>query len=179
MGPVPPSAPDVRVFGDPCLRRPCREVAATEDVGDLVEGMLAVMADHDGVGLAAPQVGDARRVIVVSDPFASRQVPLVLINPRVEETFGPAVMGEEGCLSFPELFIDLWRPRGVAVSYRDEVGNQHTLRDETFLARVILHEVDHLDGILFIDRLPRWRRWLLSWRLHRLRQGRRTGEVAA
>jgi peptide deformylase len=172
-------APDIRLVGDPCLRQRCREVAADEDVHDLAGGMLAAMAAHDGVGLAAPQVGDPRRVIVVSDPMAASRRPVVMINPVIDETFGPDVAHEEGCLSFPALFITLRRPCGVAVRYRDRAGQQRTLRDEGFLARVIQHEVDHLDGILFIDHLPRWRRWLLSWRLHRLRQSGRTREVAA
>jgi peptide deformylase len=171
--------PEIRIVGDPCLRQRCREVAADEDVQDLAGGMLATMAAHDGVGLAAPQVGDPRRVIVVSDPFAASRRPVVMVNPVIDETFGPDVAHEEGCLSFPALFITLRRPVGVAVRYCDRAGRERTLRDDGFLARVIQHEVDHLDGVLFTDHLPRWRRWLLSWRLHRLRRSGPTREVAA
>jgi peptide deformylase len=84
---------------------------------------------------------------------------------------------EEGCLSFPELFVTLLRPRNVCVRYRDLEGQQQTLRDDGILARIVQHEVDHLDGVLYIDHLPRWRRWLLGWRLLRLRAGQ--GEDAA
>lgn len=175
-----PVAPEVsaslRLYGDAVLRRRCREVAADEDVAELARAMIAAMADQDGVGLAAPQIGDLRRVIVVSDP-ACDVAPLVMINPRLDETFGPAAVFEEGCLSFPDLYVDVTRPRGAVVTYRDLGGREQVLRDDGFLARVALHELDHLDGVLFIDRLPRWRRWVLGWRLIRLRQ--RSGEAAA
>ncbi len=175
-----PAAPEpvatVRLFGDAVLRRRCREVAAGEDVSDLVATMLATMDAHDGVGLAAPQIGDPRRVIVVEDP-RSGEPPEVLINPRLEETFGAPTNFEEGCLSFPNLYVHLTRPSGVEVAYRDVAGADRRLRNDGILARVIQHELDHLDGILYIDRLPRWRRWLLGWRLLRLR--RRSAEVAA
>ncbi len=100
-----------------------------------------------------------------------------MINPRLEETFGPVTVFEEGCLSFPELYVNLARPLGAAVTYSDLAGQQHQFRDDGFLARVVQHELDHLDGVLFNDRLPAWRRWLLGWRLLQLR--RRSGEEAA
>jgi len=176
MPAVPETVVSVRLFGDAVLRRRCREVDAGEDVTDLVETMLATMAAHDGVGLAAPQIGDPRRVIVAEDPKSGKP-PVVLINPRIEESFGAPSSFEEGCLSFPNLYVHLTRPSGVEVSYRDLAGAERRLRDDGILARVVQHELDHLDGILYIDRLPRWRRWLLGLRLLQLR--RRSAEVAA
>ncbi|HOX26775.1 MAG TPA: peptide deformylase [Candidatus Krumholzibacteria bacterium] len=159
----------LRIYGAASLRRRCREVAAGEDVSALAAAMLALMERAGGVGLAAPQVGDLRRLIVVSEPDRRRSRPIVMVNPVIEERFGPAVPFEEGCLSFPDLYLTLRRPRGVVVRYRDAGGAARTLREDSLLARVIQHEVDHLDGILFIDHLTRWRRWLLAGRLLRLR----------
>jgi len=177
------AAAEVLVFGDARLRERCRDVAADEDVTDLVRRLREAMAAHDGVGLAAPQLGDPRRVILVGDPEHPRQRPRVLINPRITDRFGPQVPFEEGCLSFPDLFLWLRRPRGVEVSYRDLGGAERRLREEGVVARICQHEVDHLDGILFIDHLPAWRRGLLALRLWRLRrQSRRAAarrEVAA
>lgn len=164
-------------YGEPGLHRRCRDVAVDEDVAPLARAMIAGMEAQSGVGLAAPQVGDLRRVIVVTDPLAARPRPRVMVNPVIEAELGPLEVMEEGCLSFPDLYLKLVRPRGVVVGYRGLDGRRETLRDEGFLARVVQHEVDHLDGILFIEHLPRWRRWLLGWRLLWLR--RRVGEVAA
>jgi len=162
------------------LRRRCREVEPGEDVGALAAALLAAMRRAGGVGLAAPQIGDPRRVLAASDPTRHGRPPLVMVNPRLEATFGSRVPFEEGCLSFPDLYLTLRRPRGVQVRYRDPAGREQVLRDETLLARVVLHELDHLDGVLFVDHLARWRRWLLGWRLLQLRrQGARCVEAPA
>lgn len=168
---------DLHLYGEPGLRRRCREVAADEDIATLANSMIVGLETRSGVGLAAPQIGDLRRVIVAGDPAAPRLRPIVMINPVIEESFGPLEVFEEGCLSFPDLYLKLPRPRSVVVRYRGLDGGKKVLRDEGFLARVVQHEVDHLDGVLFIDHLPSWRRWMLGWRLSRLR--RLTGEVAA
>lgn len=171
------AAPTILVYGDPRLRLVARTVAPDEDLGDLPARLLAGMQEHDGIGLAAPQLGGQHRVIAVVDPHARPLQPLVMVNPEIVEAFGPEVPFEEGCLSFPGLFFDVLRPRGVEVRYRDPDGGERTLRDEGLLARVIQHEVDHLDGILYIDRLPRWRRWLLARRLRRIRRGGGKGQA--
>jgi peptide deformylase len=158
--------------GDPRLRRSCCEVAPDEAIADLVAAMQHTMLTAGGVGLAAPQVGDERRIIVCLDPDRPGAAPLVLINPTLERTGGPRVSFKEGCLSFPDLFLRLWRPRDVRVCYRDLAGRERVRDFSSVLARIILHEIDHLDGVLFIDHLPGWRRWLLGRRLRRLhRQG--------
>jgi peptide deformylase len=174
-GPQPEA---IRIFGDPCLRHRCREVGADEDMAGLVRSMAKAMARADGLGLAAPQVGDDRRVLLARDPDRGRRrPPLVMINPRLISVAGPAVVFEEGCLSFPGLFFNLERPRDVVVAYRDVAGEERTLEAGGLLARIVQHEIDHLDGKLFIDHLPMWRRWLLARRLRRLRRG--TGKVVA
>lgn len=171
------AAPTILVYGDPRLRLPARLVSPGEDLGDLPARLLTGMQEHDGIGLAAPQLGEQRRVIAVVDPQDRPLKPLVMINPEIVEAFGPEVPFEEGCLSFPGLFFDVLRPRGVQVRYCALDGDERTLRDEGLLARVIQHEVDHLDGILYIDRLPPWRRWLLARRLRRIRKGGRKGQA--
>jgi peptide deformylase len=170
--------PPVLVYGDPRLRRRCREVTPDEDLGPLVDAMRGAMAAHDGVGLAAPQIGDLRRVVLIGDPQRPEAPPQVLVNPRIRQRFGTPSPFEEGCLSFPGLFLWLDRPPGVEATWRDPTGEQHAIRDTGLLARVLQHEVDHLDGILFVDHLPRWRRWLLHSRLWRLRQRARRKESA-
>jgi peptide deformylase len=172
-----PETPPILRYGDVRLRRVCRAVADGEDVADLVAALAAAMRAAAGVGLAAPQLGDPRRVILCRDPDGRRREPLALINPVIEARAGPLVGLEEGCLSFPDLYLTIWRPRAVRVRYRDPAGRSCVLEDDALLGRIVLHEVDHLDGVLFVDRLPRWRRWLLAWRLRQLR--RRTRELAA
>jgi peptide deformylase len=157
----------IRVFGNRCLRRPAVEVeAGSARTRELLDTMWATLADDGGVGLAAPQVGESARVVVIRDPGKPQgQQRLDLVNPVVEKTFGKERSFEEGCLSFPGLFFHVVRPRGVQVRYRDYHGEARTLRDDDLVARIVLHEIDHLDGVLFVDRLSRWHRFLLWPRL--------------
>lgn len=159
-------------WGHPALRRPCRTVAPGEpDLRSLADAMWRLMLRHNGLGLAAPQVGDDRRLIVVRDGGrAAGGRPLVLVNPVVGEPSRDRAFFEEGCLSFPGLYFTLGRPRAVTVAFDDLDGRPRQLRADGLLARVVQHEVDHLDGVLYIDHLSPWRRALLTWRLHRLRE---------
>jgi peptide deformylase len=166
----------IRIYGSPVLRRR----AQLADPGDpatqeRLDAMWRVLRDDGGVGLAAPQIGSDLRLVVVRDPGRppGRQ-RLDLINPQVTATYGPAEPFEEGCLSFPGLFLTIHRPRGAAFRYQTAAGETRRLRDDGLVARIVQHEVDHLDGVLFIDRLPPWRRWLVLPRLLwlRLRRGR-------
>lgn len=163
--------PVIRIYGARCLRR--RAVAvdpvATETAA-LVDDLWRALDADGGVGLAAPQIHRNRRVLVVSEPGRSGEGRrLELLNPELVETFGPDAPFEEGCLSFPGLYTTVWRPRGMEVRYQDRTGHEQILRDEGMVARIVQHEIDHLDGILFIDRVPaRWR-WRLAPRLLWLR----------
>jgi peptide deformylase len=128
--------------------------------------MWRVLRDGGGVGLAAPQVGSDLRLIVIRDPNRPRgRQRLDLVNPQVTATFGATEPFEEGCLSFPGLYLEIRRPKGIEVRFLTADGEAVHLRDEGLVARIVQHEVDHLDGVLFIDRLPRWRRWLVGPRL--------------
>ena len=132
---------------------------------ELLELLWTTLLEDGGVGLAAPQIGRDERVIVVIDPEQKQgERKIGLVNPVIRETFGPMVSFEEGCLSFPGLYTRVWRPRGVEVEFHGPQGKQ-TLRNDALASRIIQHEIDHLDGILFIDHLPVWRQILLWPRL--------------
>ena len=141
----------VRKYGDPLLRRraePVREVTA--DMRRLAEDMIETMYDEAGIGLAAPQVGHSIRLMVVGDERG--RSPQALVNPVITEQ-GGAITAEEGCLSIPGVFADVTRAEWVQLEARDLDGQPVSIRAKGFRARVFQHEMDHLDGILFIDRL--------------------------
>jgi len=148
-------------------------VPGSNEAGVLLDRMWRTLAADGGVGLAAPQIGVNERVVVVRDPGRQPgQQRIDLVNPVLQETFGKSDRFNEGCLSFPGLYIDVWRPIGAEVTYFDRTGTEQTLRDRGLLARIVQHELDHLDGVLFIDRIGRARRWLLMPRLAMITLGR-------
>jgi peptide deformylase len=151
-------------LGHPTLKRRSDPVATFDpELRELIADLVETMGEAHGIGLAAPQIDVPRRVIVVDpspiDPEKGR--PLALVNPEIVAYAGSSVF-EEGCLSIPGLYTEVRRPEQVTVRYADETG---TVREEVFdgiMARVIQHERDHLDGILFPDRVSGLRRaWLL------------------
>jgi peptide deformylase len=160
---------DLRLYPDPILRQKARPVvefgSALENlVSDLLESMCA----HRGIGLAAPQVGISQRVAVVDlDPGGAESHPFVLVNPEILLEEG-RVLDSEGCLSIPGLTEKVVRPRRVRVRAQDARGEFQELEGEGLLARAFCHEIDHLDGILFIDRLTGLRRESALRRLKRL-----------
>jgi len=156
----------IRRYGHDCLRRRARPVdPADPGTRELLDTLWKILRKEGGVGLAAPQINRDCRVVVILDPERPRgQQRIDLVNPVILETFGPRLPFEEGCLSFPGLYTKVNRSQGALVEFEGPQGRR-TLRDEGLLARIIQHEVDHLDGILFIDRLPVWKRILLLPRL--------------
>jgi peptide deformylase len=154
---------EVRLFGDPVLREPASPVArVTNAVQSLIEDMFETMYKEDGVGLAAPQVGVSERIIVV-DPREEGVRPFALLNPEVLSTSEETDRSEEGCLSLPGLKDIVERPSKVTVAGMSPDGEPRTIDAEGLLARILQHEVDHLNGVLFIDRVsPLKRRMLLS-----------------
>ena len=141
----------IRTFGDPVLRTRAREVEAAGDIHRrLVKDMIDTMREAPGVGLAAPQVGVLERIFVweVDEEFGA------VFNPVITERSTDTVEEEEGCLSLPGLAFPVVRAARVTVEGTDEHGLPVRLDADDLLARVCQHEVDHLDGVLFIDRLP-------------------------
>jgi peptide deformylase len=160
----------IRLFGDPVLRRKAEPVRNIDGrLAQLAEGMIQSLNQARGLGLAAPQVGSATAMCIINLPALDerQKKPLVLINPRVGFRHGKLVH-QEGCLSFPELFADIARPEKIGITALDLDGRDIELEADQMLARVFLHEIDHLDGVLFIDHLSELKRQLLKSRLRQI-----------
>jgi peptide deformylase len=162
----------VRIYGDPVLRLRANEVTEFDDsLRGLVEDMRETMAAYQGVGLAATQVGVPQRVFVVDVPVdEERRVAFALVNPVVERKSG-SESGEEGCLSIPGIYEEVARASSIRVTGLDEHGRPFALDAEGYLARAIQHEIDHLDGVLFVDRLSLLKRQFLRRPLEALARG--------
>jgi len=156
-------------YGNEVLRKKAEPVnEIDQEVKDLVADMIATLKDAKGLGLAAPQVGEAKRIFILDlSPVDLTEDVRVFINPEIIEASGEVTM-EEGCLSFPGIFQKLNRPEYVKVKALDLTGNEFQLEADGILARAILHENDHLDGKLFIDYLSSVSRAMLSGKLRRL-----------
>jgi peptide deformylase len=167
----------LHLLGSPVLRQHSAEVKTVDDqVRRLVEDMFETMDAAKGIGLAANQVGVARRVAVVDvegDRFA-------MIDPRIVETEGRSV-AEEGCLSIPEIYADVTRPERVVIEALDAEGQRYRKEAIGLKARAIQHEIDHLDGILFLDHLSLIKRQMLlaRWRREHKDDTGFTKEVSA
>ncbi|MBD0335827.1 MAG: peptide deformylase [Cyanobacteria bacterium Co-bin13] len=146
---------EIHVLGDKVLRQPAKRVAKVDDeLRQLVREMLQTMYTADGIGLAAPQVAVNKQLIVVDvDPENAATPPLVLVNPQIIRVTKDLAVGQEGCLSIPNVFLDVVRPAALEVSYKDENGRPKKLAASDLLARCILHEMDHLNGVMFVDRV--------------------------
>ena len=154
----------VRLLPDPVLRRKAAPVEAVDDeVRELLEDMLETMYDAPGVGLAAPQVGVSKRVVVMDcgeDEEEPR--PIRMVNPEITWRSEEMVTREEGCLSIPDHHGDVSRPGEVTVRYLDENGKEREMTADGLLATCVQHEIDHLDGVLFIDHLSRLKREMIT-----------------
>ncbi len=138
-------------IGDDVLRKTCRtQMTFDEKLGQTLDDMAQTMYKAEGVGLAAPQVGILRRycVIDVGDGLVE------LVNPVIVEKSGSQT-GSEGCLSIPDRFEEVERPMKVTVRAQDRNGNNFVIEGEGFFARALCHEIDHLDGVLYIDRVKK------------------------
>jgi peptide deformylase len=160
---------EIRLLGDPLLRRKAAPVAAvTDEVRTLIADLFETMYSEDGVGLAAPQVGVSERVIVV-DPREDGIAPLALVNPVLLDASVETERGEEGCLSLPGLKDIVERSARVVVEGWDADGAARRVEAAGLLARILQHEIDHLNGILFIDRLSPLKRRLLLKRWQKVK----------
>ncbi len=143
---------NIREYGDDVLARPCKEVKEiTPRVRELVDDMLETMYEANGVGLAAPQVGVLKRIVVI-DVSPEADQPIVMINPTILETDGEQT-GYEGCLSLPGKSGVVTRPNYVKAKAIDLEGNEYVIEGEELLARAICHELDHLDGHMYVEKV--------------------------
>ncbi len=158
---------DLRLYPDPILRQRCRKVEAfDQELHSFLDDLAESMYVHRGVGLAAPQVGETLRVAVV-DVGQQEDAPLLieLVNPEVVEASEELGEYEEGCLSFPGEAELVTRPARVTVRSLDREGKPFEIKAEGLLATALQHEIDHLDGIVFIDHISRLKRNLIERRM--------------
>ncbi|MCU0526401.1 MAG: peptide deformylase [Elainella sp. Prado103] len=146
---------ELHYLGDRVLRQPAKRVTKIDDeVRQLARQMLQTMYSEDGIGLAAPQVGINKQIIVVDcEPDKPESPAMVLINPVVTKTSQKTCVVQEGCLSIPQVYLDVTRPEVIEVSFKDENGKPRKVTADGLLARVIQHEIDHLNGVMFVDRV--------------------------
>ena len=167
--------PILRVPAGP-LRQRARRVVETDRaaLATLVPAMLRTMYDAPGIGLAAPQIDVGLRLVVIdlTDDEAPERAPTVLVNPEITARSDERAIREEGCLSIPGIYADVARPARVTVRYQDEHLAPRTMEAEGLLAACVQHEIDHLDGILFVDHLSALKRNML---LRRFAKEQRAG----
>lgn len=151
----------------PMLRAKTRRVLQGdgERLQALLPSMFATMYAAPGIGLAAPQIGVGLRVAIVDLQPEDARAPMVLINPEIIRVSEEWAVREEGCLSLPGQYADVSRPARVAVRYEDEAGAQHTIEADGLLSACLQHEIDHLDGILFVDHISALKRNMLMRKL--------------
>ncbi|TQV83266.1 peptide deformylase [Denitrobaculum tricleocarpae] len=164
---------------DPRLKQVCAPVEQVDDeVRKLLDDMLETMYKAPGIGLAAPQVGDLRRVIVVDVSHDDEEkAPLKMVNPELTWVSDHDASYDEGCLSLPEHYAEVVRPAEIKVAYLDEQGRNQELAAEGLLATCIQHEMDHLEGILFVDHISALKRNMILRKLLKARKASAPSEL--
>lgn len=165
------------VYGDPVLKKRAVEIEkGSIDIAALAEDMFETMYSASGIGLAAPQIGKSIRMFVVDgSPLEEEGVTdfkKIFINPTILEEFGEEWAFEEGCLSIPNIREDIDRPKILTINYMNENWEEYTEEYEGIKARIIQHEYDHLEGILFTDHLTPFKKRLLKAKLQNISKGR-------
>lgn len=162
-----PTLLPILIVPDPVLKARARRVdgADAEQVRALIPRMFATMYAAPGIGLAAPQVGVGLRLAVIDLMPEEKPAPLVLINPEVVAASEELATREEGCLSLPGQYADVTRPARVTVRFHDQEGARREISAEGLLSACLQHEIDHLDGVLFTDRLSPLKRNMILRRL--------------
>lgn len=144
---------EIKKFNEPVLRKKCKKVGRVDKkIKKLAIDMVQTIKKGQGIGLAASQVGVLRRVIVVQTDLGGQRI-LALVNPKIIKKSSETEVNEEGCLSFPGIFLEIKRAKEVEIEGLDIKGKKIKLKAKGLLARVFQHEIDHLDGILFFNRL--------------------------
>jgi len=163
----------LRKYGDPVLRRKAEEIKEIDgEIKKLASDMVETLKSIGGIGLAGNQVGVAKKMFVIDRTHIDgEEEPLIMINPELVETSGEQVF-EEGCLSAPGIYEDVTRSRKVKVRGLNLEGREIEVEGEGLLSRALLHEIDHLNGVLFIDRLSTIQRKLLGKKLRKISEGK-------
>ena len=157
----------------PLLKTKAKPVARIDDgLRRLAADMLETMYKAPGIGLAAPQVGVSERLVVIDVAEGDERRPLALVNPQIVWRSDERATAEEGCLSLPGQFADVTRPQEVRVKYQTDRGEDCEIEAQGLLARCLQHELDHLDGILFVDHLSALKRNMIMRRLIKTRRPR-------
>jgi len=158
---------EIRKYPDLILKKKCKMVKeTTEEIKNLGRDMVETMIENQGIGLAASQVGELKRVIVTQTEKGSE----IFINPKIIKKSKETEVLEEGCLSLPGLFLKIKRAKEVEVKALDSEGRGIKMKAKGLSARVIQHEIDHLDGILIIDKIGFWQRWKIKDRLKEIKE---------
>ena len=165
------------VYGDPVLKKRAKEIVKDDlDLDALVQDMYETMYNAQGIGLAAPQIGKSIRIFIVDgepteDPDLA-DFKKVFINPEILDEWGDEWAYEEGCLSIPDIREDIFRPETLTIRYFDENWVEHEEEFDGMKARIIQHEYDHLEGVLFTDYLSGFKKRLLKGKLLNISKGR-------
>ncbi|MEQ8687546.1 MAG: peptide deformylase [Imperialibacter sp.] len=164
------------VYGDPVLRKRAADIEKGSDVKQLVLDMFETMRSASGIGLAAPQIGMSIRLFVVDgSPLEEPEVSgfrKVFINAKIVERDGKPIVMEEGCLSIPGVRDDVQRPDSITVNYYDEHWKEYTETYEGMKARIIQHEYDHIEGVLFTDHLTAFKKRIIKNKLVNISRGK-------
>jgi peptide deformylase len=174
-------------YGDTVLRKKAEDIPVNEDLSKLISDMFDTMYEANGVGLAAPQIGKPVRLFIVdASPFAEdeaeneeeaiemeklKDFKRIFINAQIEKESGDEWAFKEGCLSIPGIREEVYRKEKISITYFDENWVKHTEEYDGFAARVIQHEYDHIEGVLFTDHINPLRRQLLKGRLNSISKG--------
>ena len=162
----------IQTYGSDVLRlksEPVEEFG--EELGEFLLRMVETMLVEDGVGLAAPQVGVSRSVAVINPEPENEKTLIKMVNPKIVAFSDETESCDEGCLSVPGIRGNVIRPVAVEVTYLDEQGSEHRIQADGLLARIIQHEIDHLNGVLFVDRLSIAKKMLIKSKLRSLIDG--------
>ena len=145
----------IYMLGQETLRTPANRIVKVDDsIRKLAKDMLITMYSSKGIGLAAPQVGIQKRLLVIDLNFEDpNSPPMVFINPEIISSSASLDTYEEGCLSIPGVYLNVLRPSSIKLSYRDEMGRPKKMNADGLMARCIQHEIDHLNGVCFVDKV--------------------------
>ena len=167
---------DILIHPDPRLKKPCEPIAeVSAELTQLAADMLETMYDAPGIGLAAPQIGVMRRIIVMDCMKDAPPEPMVLLNPEVIWSCEDLSTYEEGCLSIPDQYADVKRPASVKVRWMDLSGEIQEQQFDGLWATCVQHEIDHLNGKLFIDYLGPLKRQMITRKMEKLKREKARG----